>query len=101
METLKAITPQEIEKAAFILKTVSHPSRLAIVRLLGEKGECAVSDICQELDLEQSAASQHLKDMKLKGLLSSRKEGKWVKYRLETTDILKIFECLKHCEANL
>jgi predicted transcriptional regulator len=44
------INKDKLEKAAFILKTVAHPTRLAIVDLLSQNEKLSVNDICEVLE---------------------------------------------------
>ena len=67
---------EKLERIAFILKVVAHPLRLAIVHILEQHPELSVSDICTMLNSEQSLTSHHLQNMKLKGILSSRRDGR-------------------------
>ena len=69
---------EKLERIAFILKTIAHPTRLGIIHLLEQFPRLSVSDICEQLDSEQSLTSHHLQNMKLKGILSSKKEGRQV-----------------------
>ena len=89
-----------LARAAFILKAVAHPVRLRIISLLGEQEELSVGTLCEKVDCEQSAVSHHLINMKLKGLLVSRREGKQVLYSLRDHELLKIIDCVESCECN-
>lgn len=90
----------ELEKAAFILKTIAHPTRLAIIDLLSKEGKQTVSEICNKLNLEQSLASHHLSVMKLKGVLLSEREGKNVYYSLKLTEVTQVMSCIEHCDLS-
>ncbi|MCB0497138.1 MAG: winged helix-turn-helix transcriptional regulator [Cyclobacteriaceae bacterium] len=90
----------ELEKAAFVLKTIAHPTRLAIIDLLSKKGRKTVSDICSVLELEQSLASHHLNTMKLKGVLGSTKEGKNKYYYLKLMEVTQIISCIDNCNLS-
>ncbi|MDW7692898.1 metalloregulator ArsR/SmtB family transcription factor [Flammeovirgaceae bacterium SG7u.132] len=95
------LSSEKIEKAAFILKTIAHPVRLRIIELLETKDKMAVNDICEALNCEQSLTSHHLSNMKLKGLLSSKREGKNIYYSLKEKDVTKILSCLENCNCNM
>ncbi|MFC0184995.1 ArsR/SmtB family transcription factor [Pseudarcicella hirudinis] len=77
------INKEKLEKAAYILKTVAHPTRLAIVDLLSQNEKLSVNEICEVLQCEQSLLSHHLINMKLKGILRSEKDGLNVFYSLK------------------
>jgi len=94
------INKNKLEKAAFILKTVAHPTRLAIVDLLSQNEKLSVNEICEVLECEQSLLSHHLINMKLKGILRSEKDGLNVFYSLKERDVMKLIECIEHCDCN-
>lgn len=75
--------------------------RLGIVHLLEMHPELSVSDICEKLGSEQSLTSHHLQNMRLKGILSARRDGRTVKYTLKERDVSLIIECLENCQCNM
>ena len=60
---------------------LSDETRLAIVQRL-RSGERCVCDLTDLLDAAQSRLSFHLKVLKDAGLVTDRKEGRWVHYSL-------------------
>ncbi len=99
--TTTQVDAAQIKNIASILKTVAHPTRLSIVHLLSNHEELPVKAICDKLETEQSLMSHHLSNLKLNGILSSRRQGKQIFYTLKLKDIVKIFECLENCKCNL
>lgn len=95
------LTPEKLEKAAFILKTVAHPIRLAIINLLDEREQMSVNEICESLNSEQSLISHHLTNMKIKGLLKADKQGVQVFYSLKERDLVKLLDCMENCNCNM
>jgi len=95
----KARSIEKLEKAAFILKTLSHPLRLSIVDILSQHDKLSVNEICQALDSEQSLTSHHLSNMKLKGILNSTREGKNIYYSLKMREVVKVLACMDNCDA--
>ncbi len=91
---------QRLEKAALILKTVAHPARLAIIDLLKRHQELTVSEIIQAIELEQSLTSHHLTNMKVRGILGSKRVGKQIFYYLKERDVAKVIDCIEHCKPN-
>jgi ArsR family transcriptional regulator, arsenate/arsenite/antimonite-responsive transcriptional repressor len=73
-----------------VFKALSDETRLRIIKLL-EPGELCVCDIVAALDLVQPKVSFHLNALKDAGLVKSRKEGKWIHYRLDDSDAFKRF----------
>ena len=91
---------EKFEKAAFILKTVAHPMRLAIVELLTENEKLSVNEICLKLQSEQSLVSHHLINMKLKGILQSSRDGQFINYSLRLKEINNLLDCIENCTCN-
>lgn len=84
--------------AADVLRAVAHPLRLQVVELLGA-GEMCVGQISESLDEKQAITSQQLNIMKDKGILTSRREGTKVFYRLENKNITQVLNCVyNHCQ---
>ena len=100
MKGVIEIEQEEFEKAAFILKSIAHPTRLAIIKILSDHGLMAVSDISDVLGLEQSLTSHHLNSMKTKGVLESKREGKSIKYKLKLTEVTQVLSCIEHCDLS-
>lgn len=90
-----------MEKVAYILKTVAHPMRLGIVHLLEQHDRLSVSEICEKLGSEQSLTSHHLQNMRLKGILSVKREGRSMYYSLRQKQVSMIIECLENCQCNM
>ncbi len=67
---------------ADIFKSMAHPARLQILSLLRD-GERCVCEIFPAVGIEQSCTLRHLSILKKEGLLSSRKEGLNVIYRIK------------------
>lgn len=66
---------------AGIFQALGHPTRVAIVELLID-GELSVSQICTQVGIEQSNASQHLAVLRNKHIVQTRKHGNQIHYSL-------------------
>lgn len=64
-----------------VMKALSDPSRVKIVKLLQRKSLC-VCEIQAALGHSQPNVSKHLKILQDAGLVESSKDGLWVNYRL-------------------
>lgn len=91
------LTTEKMEKVAFILKTTAHPTRIAVVQLLAQQESLSVTDISDKLQVEQSLLSHHLTGMKLKGILSSHRDGKNIFYSLKMREVVDVIQCLAGC----
>ena len=81
------------DKAAQLLKSLSHPQRLLILCALGRK-ECSVADLRDELGIDQVPMSQQLMRLRADGLVAARRVGTSVHYRITRLEILAIVEAL-------
>lgn len=81
------------KEVAALLKQLSHPQRLLIFCCLIE-GEKSVGEIEQACGASQSASSQFLKRMQLEGLVTSRRDGKQVYYKIQDVRVLKLMKSL-------
>ncbi len=64
-----------------LLKAISHPKRLEIIHLLRDQ-ELNVNEILEMLGLPQANLSQHLMVLRDSNVVSTRKEGKKVYYKI-------------------
>jgi DNA-binding transcriptional ArsR family regulator len=81
-------------KVAKYAKALSHPARIAILRLLIKKQACICGDIVEELPLSQSTVSQHLKELKDAGLIQGDIEGAKVCYCIDEKEWKQAQGCL-------
>jgi len=88
------IDQARIERAAEVLKTVAHPVRLRIVELL-ESGEKSVTQLKDLLGASQPLTSQHLTQMRMRGVLGCRREGAQVYYSIANPDVVKVIHCIR------
>lgn len=96
--------PKEEELEALMaavdtLKAMANPKRLAILCRLGE-GEVSVNELSLEVELSQSALSQHLAKLREQGLVSTRREQQTIFYRLDSPEIETLIGTLRtlYCE---
>jgi ArsR family transcriptional regulator len=106
MDTIKAgvindAEAEKLERIAFILKTIAHPTRLGIIHLLEQYPKLSVTQICEMLNSEQSLTSHHLQNMRLKGILSVKRDRRSMMYSLKERDVSLIIECLSNCQCNM
>ena len=71
-----------MNKLSKCLKSLSDPGRLRALALVSEGGELCVCEVEQVLAVTTSTASRNLRELEAAGWLSSRRDGRWVYYRL-------------------
>ena len=64
-----------------VMKALSDPGRVKIIKLLGQKELC-VCELTALLGLAQPTVSKHLRILDEAGLVTFRKQGPWINYRL-------------------
>lgn len=92
---------REQELAEFA-KALSHPARIAILKVLAQKNECICGEIVEVLPLAQSTVSQHLKELKNAGLVEGSVDGprscyciNWKAFEKFSNEIASLFTALK------
>jgi ArsR family transcriptional regulator len=76
-------TSLDTERAARLFQALSDQTRLGIILRL-RLGERCVCDLTDAMDAAQSRLSFHLKVLKDAGLVTDRREGRWMYYTLNT-----------------
>ncbi|MFP5352485.1 MAG: ArsR/SmtB family transcription factor [Actinomycetota bacterium] len=84
-----------LELAAHRFALLGDPTRLRLIRVLHECGECSVRDISDRAGTTLPNASQHLSRLLVGGLVKKRRVGKSVLYSLadETVESLCDIVC--------
>jgi ArsR family transcriptional regulator len=88
------------EELASLFKTLGHPQRLAILRLL-ESQELCVCEIEAALDLRQAYISQQLTLLREAGLVCFRREGWNVRYRIARPEVYTLLEMAETIHGTL
>lgn len=86
-------TKQRLEQHAQWFHALADETRLRILDCLSD-GEQCVCDLTEKLDAAQSRLSFHLKTLKDAGLLTDRREGRWIYYSLSEDRLEEIRQWL-------
>jgi ArsR family transcriptional regulator len=81
---------------ALFFQALGNPSRMQILQLLKEKGSKNVSQICEELGLEQTHVSHSLRCLTFCGLVNARREGKSKIYSINDQTILPLLSIVDY-----
>lgn len=93
-------SPEQVEMSA-IIKALGHPARLAILEHLLKVDSCVCGDIVDVIPLSQPTISQHLKELKMVGLIKGTVEGNSVCYCLNENIIEKLFTFIENIKSTL
>ncbi len=66
-----------------VIRTLADPTRRAVFERIVKSDEITVVELTRESSVTQGAISQHLKSLKLAGLVAERPEGRHVYYRAQ------------------
>lgn len=98
-----SISPKQALFAEFanVARAIGHPHRLEILEHLAQ-GERGVDALASRLGLSIANASQHLQFLRRAGLATSRREGKFILYRLADEKVLALLSSLRQvAERNI
>lgn len=98
--SLLDLKPEQLDRAASMLKAIAHPVRISILNLLEDEGKLTVTEIHSRLKIEQSTASHHLGILKDKDVLMSKREGKNTLYSLKNDQLSELVKCINKCSCN-
>ncbi len=84
---------EQARQASELLKALSHETRLLILCLLSD-GEKSVSDLERILTMPQAAVSQQLARLRFDRLVTTRREGRMIYYRIAGEEVGQIIGAL-------
>ncbi len=83
----RTLDPADAEELAARFKLLSDPGRLRMIYTLLEYGELRVGDIAGAVGASGSATSHQLRQLRLAGLVRSRRRGREILYRVADTHV--------------
>jgi len=90
----------DIARAAHCIKAMSHPLRLKILCVLGNRS-VSVQEIVEQVGTSQSNISQHLSILREKNILGSKKEANRVFYFIDDDRMLKLIKMMRDVFCSL
>lgn len=94
-----------IKPYALFFQALANQTRMQVLHLLADRGSMSVSEICNELALEQTHVSHSLKCLTFCGLVTSSREGKSKFYSINNQTVLSLLKIvdnhLKNYATNL
>lgn len=85
------------KKVAVMFKAFCDENRLHILELL-RNGEMCACNILEEMHITQPTLSHHMKILCDAGIVSGRKEGKWMHYSISKEGLKEAMKYLEHFE---
>jgi DNA-binding transcriptional ArsR family regulator len=79
-----------------VMRALADPTRRAVFERIAEAEEITVLELTRGSGVTQGAISQHLKSLKLAGLVVERPEGRKVFYRAQPDGLVPLFDWMSH-----
>lgn len=83
------------KKTAVMFKAFCDENRLQILELLRDGERCACS-LLEEMQITQPTLSHHMKILCDSGVVTGRKEGKWMHYSISNVGLEDVRKCLDY-----
>jgi len=80
---IKPVTTDKQNRTARYAKAMGHPVRIFVLELLSNHSCCYSGDLSDELMIEKSTLSQHLKELKEAELIKGKIESPRIKYCID------------------
>lgn len=87
-----------MQREEVVFRALADPSRRAIFERLA-RGESAVKDLTARFDISQPAVSQHLAALRKAGLVTERRDGRLVYYRVQPDGLRPLVDWISHYRA--
>src|SRR3569832_1358386 len=79
-----------------VMRALADPTRRAVYERIAGTEEITVLELTRGSGVTQGAISQHLKSLKLAGLVAERPEGRKVFYRAAPEGLAPLFDWMSH-----
>lgn len=73
-------------------KSMAHPARIAILKLLAETSTSTCGEIVERLPLSQASVSRHLDELKIAGLVTGKADGTKMCYTVNAENCKKAMD---------
>ncbi|MCR9286590.1 metalloregulator ArsR/SmtB family transcription factor [Saprospiraceae bacterium] len=77
------INNEKLQESSEILRALAHPLRMKILEFIDQNDIINVNKIYNTLKLEQSITSQHLRILRLAGIVLTERDGKFIHYSID------------------
>lgn len=86
-ENLPDIDYHNVKKASLVLRALNHKLRQQVIKTIHENKRLTVTELYVKLRLEQSVASQHLAILRKAGIVTTKRDGKFIFYTINFSRI--------------
>ena len=82
-----------------VMKTLADPTRRAVFERIAREGEVAATGLVKGTKVSQPAVSQHLRALREARLVTERRDGRHVLYRVTPDGLAPLIDWLGHYQA--
>ncbi|HUG86332.1 MAG TPA: metalloregulator ArsR/SmtB family transcription factor [Euzebya sp.] len=86
--------PPVYELKAGFFRTLGHPARIRILEVLRE-GSSTVGDLAEAVGVSGSTLSQHLAALRNANVITSERDGSFVRYEVVDPRLFHLMECAR------
>ncbi len=90
-----SINNEKLHASSEVLRAVAHPLRMKILEFIDQNEEINVNKIYNTLNLEQSITSQHLRILRMAGLVNTQRDGKYIHYSIDYEKLGRSVEAIR------
>lgn len=91
-----SINNERLQVSSEILRALAHPLRMKILEFIDQNDQINVNKIYNTLNLEQSITSQHLRILRLAGLVTTERDGKFIHYSIDYDKVANTIGAINH-----
>ncbi len=91
---IKNLSEEQTDRAASLIKSLSHPMRILIIKYLEDEKELSITQLYKLLNIEQSTTSYHLKILKKQGIIGAKRKATSILHYLKKDRLEYIIECV-------
>ncbi|MEL6864977.1 MAG: metalloregulator ArsR/SmtB family transcription factor [Bacteroidota bacterium] len=89
-----SINNEKLQTSSEILRALAHPLRLKILEFIDKHKTINVNKIYNTLKLEQSITSQHLRILRIAGIVQTKREGKFIHYSIDYPKVANVLKAI-------
>ena len=93
-KTRVTINNEKLQVSSEVLRALAHPLRMKILEFIDKHKTINVNKIYNTLKLEQSITSQHLKILRLAGIVETSREGKFIHYSINYSKVQGVLKAV-------
>ena len=88
------INNEKLQESSEILRALAHPLRLKILEFIDKNKTINVNKIYNTMNLEQSITSQHLRILRVTGIVETKRNGKFIHYSIDYSKLSNVLKAI-------